>query len=168
MNARRLTLLLLIFSAALANWLVKPETAKAGQARRTLLETQAQYAAVLKREADVKQLPQGRLELPESDAAVTGSLARWMRNRRDYGVAFNDVQSVTSRGGQTEMPVSALQAEHAPTGLKVQTLNIKGQYESIEAFQRFLRDQMVGHGASLSAVKLQNNSFTLDVQVFGR
>ena len=168
MNARRLTLLLLICSALIGKWLIQPQMGKAKAAHLALQGAQTQHASMLKREEAVQRIPKGSLELAESDAAITSTLARWLRSRRNYGLAFNDVQSLTSKGGQSELPVSALQTVNTATGLKVQTLNVKGQYESIEEFQRFIREQVLGQGASLASVKVQNNSFALVVQVFGR
>ena len=168
MNARLLTLLLLSCSLAIAKTVMAPKlqelataNARAENLSRTIAATQRELNFV----STIDPTPVDPLSI---DSVTMDMMSRLHHSYPDFGLTLGEVSAGNSVGGQSVLPMTALQGQNSATGLISQEISLKGTYESLEEFQGFLDQQILVHGGSLSVLKLRNNSFELKVQVFGQ
>lgn len=168
MNARLLTIALLSCSMLATKFLLVPQYLTASQAAQESAQTQQQLARVqsaIEFTNSFKPSPQSEFS---TDEMTMQTLSRWRHVLKDYGVSLSDVSAGTHVGGKTTIEMNALQTPQPQTGLTQQVITLKGSYETLEEFEKFVREQIVQAGASVSSIHMHGYSFEMQVQVFGK
>jgi hypothetical protein len=168
MNARLLTLLLLSCSLAIGKTVMAPKLQALSTAKAQAASLDRTIAATQQEQRFVSTFEPSPAEPISIDRVTMDMMSRLHHSYPDFGLSIGEVSAGNSVGGQSVLPMTALQGQVSATGFMSQEISIKGTYESLEEFQGFLNQQILAHGGSLSTLKLRNNSFELKVQVFGQ
>lgn len=167
MNARLLTMVFLICSLGIAKFVMGPKLKELSSEQLRISNLEKEISAAKRDQIFVLSLPESQSPRESIDVVTVQALSRLHHTYQDFGIVISDVSGGSSVGGQNVVPLQVLQGQNASTPLKTQEISIKGNYESLEDFQRFVDSQIIDFGGSIGAIKLKGTNFDMKVQLFG-